>query len=709
MCKILPTFAAFVLLISVYYLKEMKELIHRFYSYSLVVFMLLTLPSTLWANSTDETIVEFVSDNAKMEDDPSKGVYNITVYSPDGAWKIQLNYHSESMFGTFSNTDFRLDSDGKYYNYARNPKNDMVFYSFTDMNVSVTDEVNLYRVKANCLANNGIRFKFEATIDAPQPKSTLTDDLGFARVTPNAFYGTYVIKAENERLKLEYGIVSDSLVGTYYRADMLKPELYDKQAGKAIEVLSASSVHTKSGDSTLFKIDLLSSDLVLYSLTMYNGPYEVQVKEERDVAILSDVVLQDLTEIYGCYQFGGQNDEYAVAIAINPGAIESGRTEWGKNDIFMPYTCILNLATQEFVDIFDVNATFGLEDNAYTLRANVTSMDGILYHVRMVMQEGATRPQVSDTVNIDFGHVAMLDYSKGVGVVGLGAVKPGEFQMRCYFSANTLEGDFSNEEFDLEMCDVMVVAGSTYVFHDAKYVTASMSREEGVTHIAIDMYGVDEVLYHATMYIDSMQCMNDMAVPIDMNEEITMLGMQVGSDGESSEYIVQFQNLEEVYDDDYNIVGDGYAMSFYFGHEGTAAIAGEYGYSAGTLADDEIHTFFEHGCEVRVAPVAGTLTIDTIQAVTLNFEDIQIHTYLYNVKFQVLGQNNVIYSAQGQNFYLCLDSEGENFVDIDESGLASLNESLAEQGFRVRKVLRDGKILVERLDQQYDLLGKRLK
>lgn len=690
------------------YHKNMKSIINRFSLINLVVITLWALPCSSWANAAAETVVEFFSTNTVLEDDPGKGVYNITIFSPDGAWKMQLNYHAESMFGTFSNTDFRLDGDGKYYNYARNPKNDMVFYSFTDMNVSVTDEVTLYRVKANCLANNGIRFLVEATIDAPQPKSFLSEDLGFARVTPNAFYGTYVIKAENENYKLEYGIVSDTLLGTFFRADMLKPELFDKQANKEIEILSATSVHTQSNDSTLFKIDLLSSDLVLYTFTMYNGAYEVEVKEERTIEILSGVVLQDLTEIYGCYQFGGQNDQYAVAIAINPDAMRPGHTEWSSDDIFMPYTSIVDLAKQEFVDIYKVQASLGSEDNLYILRAEVTSMDGVLYHVRMLIQDGAPRPQVSDTVNIDFGHVAVLDYSKGIGLVGFGAVKPGQYQMRFYLYTNSLNGRFSNEEFDLEMCDVMEVNGTSYVFHDAAYMSASMVATDSVTHLLVDMIGVDGILYHATMYVDSMQCLHDMVVPVDMDSDVQMVAVQEGSDGSTSEYTLQFQNLEQVYDEDFNVIGDGYALSFYFGHEGKASVGGEYGYSAGTMADDEIHTFFEHGCEVRVAPVAGTLTIEPLQAVTLQIDLNTIASYLYKVKFRFLGQNNAIYSGEGNNYLLCIDAEGD-FIDIDETELGLLQESLAKQGLKVRKVLSNGKFIVERLDKQYDLTGRQVR
>lgn len=675
-------------------------------SFRLLILLLFAMPGAVMAQSSEEKLIEFFSDNATMEDDPKQGVYNITIYSPDGQWKMQLNYHSDSMFGTFGNADFRLDTNGKNYNYARNPKNDMVFYSFIDMNVSVAYEETLYRVKANCLTNNKTRFIVEATIAAPKPTSFKSDDLGYARITTNSFYGTYNVKAENERYKLEYGIVSEELLGTFYRADILMPELHDKQTGKDIPVINATAVHTQDGENTALKIDILSQDLVQYTMTMFNGPYEVKVKEERNVDIIKDVVLQDLRDMYGCYQFGGQNDEYAVAIALTPDAVESGRTEWVADDIFLPYTAIINRATNEMVDIFDINAWISREDEKNILNANVTSFDGILYHVRMFLQGGNTPPAAVDTLDIDFGHAAVVDYTMGIGTIGLGALVQDKYQIRCYLNTHELKGSFENEDFVMDMCDIMVVdeERGTYVFHDAKYATAEMEEIDGVTHIAINMIGVDDVLYRATMTLTDMQCMHDMELPISADDAILMVGMQQGTESDYAEYTIQFQDMENVYDEDYNIVGDGYVASFYFGHNGTAAIAGEYGYSAGTLAIDEYHTFYENGCEVRIAPVAGTLTIEPVNEVTVRFGREDIKTYAYRVKFQFVGQNSAIYSAEGDNYLLCLD-QNEEWLSMDEPSYTGINEVLAEQGFRIRKVLKGGKVIIESLNKTYDASG----
>lgn len=678
----------------------------RVFSY-IIICLLSFLPQCLLAQDSDEKLVEFVSENATMEDDPKKGNYNITIFSPDGQWKMQLNYYSDSMFGVFGNKEFRLDGDGKYYNYARNPKNDMVFYSFVDMNVTVTDEGNCTRIKANCLTNNKTRFKVEATIGNPEPKETRTDDLGYARVQPNSFYGTYVIHAENENYKLSYGIVGDELLGTFYRADLLVPELHDKNANKDIKFLNATAVHTKDGENTIMNIDLLSEDLVLYKLTMFNGPHDVEIKEEKDITF-TQVVLQDLSDMYGCFQFGAANDDYQMSIAIKSDAIGGGKSEWTKDDLLMQYTNLFVSADNSFVDIFDINVRMEVKDKLAFVYADVTSMDGVLYHVTMRQEQNGYMPEPEETVNIDFGHVSMIDYSQGLGLVGFGAVKPGEYQMRFYLNATKLEGEFTGDDFYMDACDMMVVTGNTYVFHDAKYVKANMEKDGDKTLITVNMLGVDDVLYHGTMYIDNLNCLQEEVLyTADMTDDIYMVALQMGNENDYAEYTMQLQNIDNVFDDDDMIVGDGSVFSFYFGHSGTG-IDGQYAMSEGTLANDQIQTFYENGCEVRVGTVAGTLSLELVEPLTLKIEDQTVKTNYYMINFKLLGQNGTIYNGEGSNYLLCIDLEGD-FVDIIEDSQTAISEALAEHGLKVRKVLKGGKIIVEKAGSEYDTQGRKLK
>lgn len=640
------------------------------------------------AVAQDIRTVTFATDNAIMEDNPKTGEYNITIFSQDGEWKLQLNYHANSMFGTFGNDDFRLSGEGKYYNFARNPKNDMVFYSFTDMKVTVADEGELYRVNADCTSGNKIHFVVEATIAAPKPKEFLSDSLGYARIVPNAFYGTYTIRAENDNYKLAYGIVDSELEGVFYRANLLMPELTDKKTGKTITVTTATAVHKREGDNLNIAIDIVSDELVQYHLTMFNGPHEVEVTQEKSIR-LTDCIVQDLTQMYGCYQFAGQNQQYAVAIALNPEAVESGRTEWEMKDIFMSYTAIVDMGTQEQEEIFDMKASMKRDGEDVIVNADALCIDGTLYHITMEINSRGGVPEVTDTVNIDFGHVAMLDYTQGLGVIGVGAYITDKYQIRFYLNSRWLEGDFGNDRFILDACDIMVVEGNRYVFHDAKYMTATMRLDDdNRTHITADMIGIDGILYHATMYVDDMDCFYDAEYSLDSEDDVMMVGMELesGTD-EEKDYIVQFQS-------------DDYVFTFPIVHE-MGSIAGKYEFSAGNLTAAR-QIINENNCEVRVLPIAGTLNIEPVKQITLNNGNGPYQTYIYNVSFKIVGLNNIIYSGKGSNMLLCID-ENEFWIEMDEAD--GLRTQLAEQGYKVRKVLKGGKIVIEAADKEYDLNG----
>ena len=366
--------------------------------------LLLTLLSALnllcavqsHAQTAANDTIRFSTENIVVEDDPNNHEYCFTLFSPDGKWKMQLDYHADSMFGTFTNDDFDLQGSGKYYNFVRNPQNDMQFYTFTDMEVTVSDQVTHYRIDANCLASNKTRFLVEGIVPVLVPTDTIASDLGYATVTENYFYQTYVLRAENDDFRLQYGIVSQELYGTFYRADLLLPELYDKKNGRAIEATTATAVHTQEGETSLFTIDILGSDLTCYHLTLWNAPIDVPIVAEEEILISGNIYLQDLTQMYGCYQWFGQNDEYQVAIAMTPAAIESGQTHWTMDDIFMPYTNILRTSDAQHISICNVEASLVAEGEIISLLADVTSHEGILYHIRMVLNPDHISPILAD-------------------------------------------------------------------------------------------------------------------------------------------------------------------------------------------------------------------------------------------------------------------------------------------------------------------------
>lgn len=673
-------------------------------------------PTQAAAQIVDEQdVIRFTASEVVMEDNPNAGTYCFTFYSPDGLWKAQLYYHSaDGMFGTFtSSTDdgttdaFDLKGDGRYYNYVRNPKNDMVFSSFTDITLTVTDEITTYHVAADCTAKNGKRYIMEGSVDALVPTSTVESDLGYAYVVENPFYGTYTLNAENDDFRLAYGIVGADLFGTFYRADILMPELTDKRSGESIKVANATAVHTLEGDTRRFNIDIVSEDHVLYRFTMFNAPIEVTVTEEINVDLGTNCAFQDLREIYGCFQMGGQNADYGVAIAFKPEAFEKTVMDWGMDDIFMPYTAVLRMDDNFRETIADIKVLGKTEPHLFSLSADITCMSGRLYHVTMGVADDDYMPEVDEKVDIDFGRVAVVDYSKGLGIISIGAVKPEQFQLRFTLWATELEGEFSTSDIVNDLTDIMVVHGDSYTFHDTKVFKAQATkRDDGGTDLQVQLLATDGVLYRCTMYIEPLQCMEEeQHIDVSNKAGALMLAVQEGADGDYAEYTLQYQFLPEDYDPELPI-SNGRVLSFYFAHRGHG-LEGTYSYSEGTLDDSESFLFFENGTEVRVAPVAGTLSLTEGQRGYVFIDGTQYPTSLYNAEFHVLGQNGVIYDGDGENFVICIDGEGA-LVDLTDGVVDAISTTYADKGYDVRKMLHDGKLVIATPRGSYNAHGARL-
>lgn len=651
--------------------------------------------STASAQDVAKDTIRFSTTNVVMEDNPNAQTYCFTLYSPDGQWKMQLNYWAESMFGTFGNDDFRLTGDGKYYNFVRNPKNDMQFYSLTDMDVTVSDEGTQYRIVGNCLASNKTRFLVEGFVPVLTPKDTVNCDLGYASMVQNSFYGTYAFNAANDDFALQYGVVSQEPTGNFYTADILKPEITDLHTGERLDVKSAKAMHVAVDGTLHLTLETMTSDLTLYRFFMQHYKRQIEVVREESVEIASGVVMQDLTEMYGCYQLGAQSQDWAVAIAFVPSAIESGQRDWTMEDIFMPYTNVVDMHTETFLTIEDIHVWLTEQNKLYTFHADILTPEGTLYHFSLLSEGDGYMPEPTQTIDVDYGHVAMIDYTRGVGIVGLGAVDPERSQMRLYLYAPGLQdGDYTTADIVQDMCDVVEVKpGNVLSFHDAEYANTHIEHDaEGVAHLTVDMMTTDGTLYHATMHIDPLHCLTE-GEKYDLTAYGMMIGLQEQVMNDYTIYRLNMGDLEPLYDDP---MGDGYCFDFRLAATGEG-IGGEYSYSEGTLDANTSHTIVEHGTEVRIAAEAGTLTLKPCDVITLDTDVIgeaeRLTLNVYEVTFRFVGQNAVIYEGEDTLALYSIDEEGE-YIRLTEPELAALRSVLAERGYDVRQVMRDGHMLL---------------
>ena len=337
------------------------------------------LPFTSIAKPVASDTISFSTNQVEIEDYPNQGEHCIAMFSPDGNWKMQLYYWADGLFGEFDNESFKLTGDGKYYNFVRNPKNDMQFYSLTDIQLKVTDELTNYRIEANCKASNGTRYLVEGTYEVPMATDTVRSDLGFAWMMHNGLYGTYTYKAENDHFSLEYGTVGELPEGKFYTTDLLMPELYDKKEGRKIIPTGAMAVHEWRNDTLWMTLSLLSEEAVLYELTMYQTEREPEVTGEEEIVMTEDIILMDYTMEYGFYQLSAHNQEWAVVLTFEPILTDENTTGRIELALSLPYTKLLHIADEQLLDLY--KATAWIENGMAS--ADLYCTNGMLYHIVM--------------------------------------------------------------------------------------------------------------------------------------------------------------------------------------------------------------------------------------------------------------------------------------------------------------------------------------
>lgn len=359
---------------------------------------------------TAETIavdtLEFSTENLLPEPNPNEGYYVLTMYSPDNEWKIQIRYFSDSQFGTFTDDDFDLSGSGRNYCYMRKPSNDMVFYSFSHIDATITSE-NGMKVELNAtydLYGKIHRVLVHGMLPAPQIKDTTTLYMEHAYVTRNTQFEYYLVEAENEDYTLRFGFLADEITtDTFYIADLLKPELTLKSTGVTMGlcVVCDQMLYVSAGQNfNTYRLDIISDDYHFYSITMDDDWRSIAIQDSIEI-ICSSTMLYDFTMDYGMYQLVGYSDEYGVALAVLPEAIEQSYTTFAPTDFAYDKSGIARLSDTATVVPAYLDATLvPVAEGCWLFDANFVGRDANYYHIQMPV--GYTIESLGDTTDERF-------------------------------------------------------------------------------------------------------------------------------------------------------------------------------------------------------------------------------------------------------------------------------------------------------------------
>lgn len=646
------------------------------------------------------------------EPDPNNNSY-VFIFKGEDAdakkWRVQINYISSSIYGTFTDADFYnlddLAEPGARYNYIRT-EDGMNFFPFKHLTASVIYHQDSVVLDVNGLYQNSSdrweRVLIHGILPIPVPTDTVYADLGVVKETP--VYEGVKLQAANADYTLLWAIGGKSLLqaGTYYMADMAQPQFVHVADNDTIEPLSAEAT-VKDREEGCFDVEMriLSADNVLYVLTMHTT---IEVRGTVQVECLRGQLLEKPE--FDMFQFYGAGMDYNAAVSVKRSAVTGGEQTIPQDSLVLAYTAVARLSDQVTIGVR--KAEVGIKNapaaGKKILYADLYGNNDTLYQVTIPIGYSYL-PATKDTVTIDFGTgVGRVDYSQGVGMIGFVLADEGDVDVHVSaYCGMQLSGTIYSDYFNYDGCYVTTYTETGARFADIRLAQMTLDSVGDVLHITLDAVTVADTTYHMTARLLPKYALTgeEVAYSVDIADAVQMVALTT----DNTVYRMQLQRADQ-WTEEGEPLGDVELWGFQFYQPEPNTIAGTYGYSAGNLDIEQQMVIVEDGTEIYLAPFAGTLALTCGDELSLNISGKTYKTHYYEVSASVLAENGIIYHLEGTTFLLCVNVETGEWVELTEN-MSALNDALMEHGFRVRKVLRDGRILIECADGTFDMQGVR--
>lgn len=667
-------------------------------------------------NATDT--LEFYTTDIIPELSDKDGLYIFGIYSEDGKWKTQLNYHSTSAYGHFTDEDFDLEGNGKNYNFIRDAKNDMIFYAYRHLDVTITLAANGdTKIEINGLINPNYyqkdvyrRVLIHATLPAHNPMDTVRVDFGHAFVSYNAYLDYYSIEAESKDYILKSGLFASNLEdGEYTTTELIQPYLITKATQDTLSLcLSCEHVLriSHADDVHYFEYDILSKDIRLYRLTFDDAASAIEPVDTINVHCYT-TTLTDASNEYGVYAYTGESNPYQVTLAVNLSAIENKQQVYSDSDINKLYSAIYNSSTNTVTQL--ASATASLVDNGnqtYTLHADLIGRDQVLYRVTMPIGYNEL-PDGKDTIQLEL-KLGRVDYSTGqlgaVGIVGYNE----ENELYIYFyNEGVFDGHLDNEYFYTDLSYMTKKTESGFRFSDIKYAHADFKHLDEATDMTFMVYTINDELFqiHMTMGEYTALSQSETDYYISRADDVLMVALRdtTYASGEGV-FTIQFQYADD-YDEQGDPIGDQQYFTFQILTNDSLALGGTYGYSQGNMNISRRHIIIEDDVEIYLGAYAGELSITPMEQVMLNVGGVAYKSFLYEVSSAFLAENGNIYNLYGCNMAIVIDEKGY-LLELNE--LTDDPESIEitdHDGHILKKQLVNGLLFIERDNRRYSVMG----
>lgn len=370
----------------------------------LILFLLLLLSVTVTLRAEEIVAADTLAYTAtRIESEPAPNqqqyVFALWGTTDDVDYKIQINYHATSMYGTFSDDDFDLAGSGKNYNFIRTADGMKVWF-FKHLDVTIAELSLGTQIDINGLIDvfgQWRRVLVQGLIPATAPSDTLNIDLGQIAIVPNTFFDYTLIEACNADYSLAFGLPGQSSLeaGTYYRTELLRPDFVRLPS----DTISPVDAQLLIADSTVaglkqLRLDLLSDQNILYRIHMHT---DVIAARDTVQITFDEPQLIDLELNYNLFQFVGQDPLYQVAVAVRPEVIHESMLQIPGELIDLSYTRVFDVGSQQIVSIQQASANVVLDadGNGQTLYADLLGTNWTRYLIAMHFQKESALGQIA--------------------------------------------------------------------------------------------------------------------------------------------------------------------------------------------------------------------------------------------------------------------------------------------------------------------------
>lgn len=412
---------------------------------------------------------------------PRIGAWDVSFYNVEHTMVVRMEYKSTSFTGTFTTPDFT-------WAYIMDSADQII--RFDSIVATIAETKDFTDIHAIGRTKEGIIYNMHMRKNNYTPKAEV--NLTFTDVTYEAQNDWFQFRGNSETdgsLLLRVANKTGKPAGKYANQDFYPLTadtsgfMYTHQ-GKVIHYLDAEAAITFANRTYTVNASMIGSDTVRYNVKM---TYSLPTPTDTVQVDIRNLKATDNTGMIGSFWLQGSNSDWTVQLMIDANAMRTGTYE-------IALARVIDNATQTMVDVSDATAEV-IVGQEVTAHAKVYGNNRTLYDIRMAY----IVPEPKDSVSISVKNAEMVNLLSngtyqmhGMSTTYYVSIVPMTKQVTGTFPAKNLLEEYSCIQYLNARYQVVQVS-----FIDGT-ITATMSADSVIT-MQGSLLGSDTILYKISM------------------------------------------------------------------------------------------------------------------------------------------------------------------------------------------------------------------